>query len=121
MAPPTLTHERDDVYRVDITGVLHKADLDQAQAALARVIEEGGRSVRLLVVLEGFEGWAPQDNWGDLRFYTTYGPAIARIAIVGDLGWRSAVLMFVAADLREAPVEYFAAQAIGLARAWLRE
>jgi hypothetical protein len=32
--------------------------------------------VRVLFVLEGFEGWEPQDHWSDLSFYVTYGQAI---------------------------------------------
>jgi hypothetical protein len=32
--------------------------------------------VRVLFVLEGIEGWEPQDNWSDLSFYVTYGQAI---------------------------------------------
>jgi hypothetical protein len=49
----------------------------------------------------------------------TYGDAIERIAIVGDERWRDLALMFAAADLRKAPVEYFAPDAIAEARGWL--
>ena len=46
---------------------------------------------------------------------------IDRIAIVGDERWRSEALMFAGADLRRAPVEYFAGSSSedGAARAWL--
>ena len=49
----------------------------------------------------------------------SYGDAITRIAIVGDERWRSEMLMFAAADLRKAPVEFFSEGAITTARAWL--
>ena len=116
----TLTHEGDDVYRVDLTGVLRKADFDRSSAAIAREIDRGG-PVKVLVVLDGFEGWDSRDNWSDLSFYATYGDRIARLAIVGDERWRTEMLMFAVADLRTAPVEYFAGPAIAQARAWLAQ
>jgi hypothetical protein len=116
----TMTHEGDAVYRLDVNGVLRKADFDRLQAALSREIDRVG-PVRLLVVLDRFEGWDASDNWSDLSFYATYGDRIARIAIVGEERWRSHMLMFAVADLRKAPVEYFAEQAIAQARAWLHQ
>jgi hypothetical protein len=114
----TLTHEGDDVYRVDLTGVLRKADFDRSSAAIGREIDRAG-PVKVLVVLDGFEGWDSRDNWSDLSFYATYGDRIARLAIVGDERWRTEMLMFAVADLRTAPVEYFAGPAVAQARAWL--
>ena len=52
--------------------------------------------VRLLFVLDGFEGWEARDNWSDLTFYAKYSDCIDRIAIVGDERWRSEALMFAA-------------------------
>jgi hypothetical protein len=114
----TLTHEHAAIYRIDVTGVMRKADFDRAQAELARAIDRTG-PVRLLVVLDRFEGWDPRDPWSDLEFYATYGDSLVRIAIVGDERWRSEMLMFTAAELRKAPVEYFAGPALAQARAWL--
>ena len=114
----SLTHEGSNVYRLDLTGVLRKADFDQSSAAIAREIDRAG-PVKLLVVLTRFEGWDTRDNWSDLTFYATYGDRIARLAIVGDERWRTEMLMFAVADLRTAPVEYFAGPAVVQARAWL--
>jgi len=115
----TLTHEADEVYRLDVTGLLRKADFDRSQAAITREIDRVG-PIRLLVVLDRFEGWATADNWSDLTFYATHGDRIARLAIVGDERWRDDVLMFALAGLRSAPVEYFGGPEIEQARAWLR-
>ena len=80
--------------------------------------------MRLLFVLDGFEGWEPRDNWSDLTFYVEHGDRIERIAIVGDERWRSETLMFAGADLRRAPVEFFAerrpARPRLAARGWTR-
>jgi hypothetical protein len=75
--------------------------------------------VRLLILLDGFDGWEPRDDWRDLSFYTQRGDAVDRIAIVGDERWRSEALMFAGTDLRMAPVEFFSNGALAAARDWL--
>lgn len=102
----TLTRERDKIYRLDITGRLSKSEFDAVQHQLAGEIQAAG-PVRLMVVLDGFEGWEPGAGWSDLNFYIRYGDAVERIAIVGDEAWRSQALMFAAADLRRGPVLFF--------------
>jgi len=104
--PMTVRHEGGNVYRLEVHGTLSKLELERGQNVL---IDDLGRvgPVRLLFLLEGFEGWAPDDDWHDLTFYVKYGDAIERIAIVGDEKWRSQSLMFAGADLRKGPVEFF--------------
>ena len=58
-------------------------------------------------------------RWNDLSFYVKHGDTIERIAIVGPERWRSETLMFAGADLRRAPVGFFAEGAVAEARAWL--
>jgi hypothetical protein len=113
-----MTAERDGVYRLDVSGLLAKSEFDHWQAVLAREIDRIG-AVRLLVVLDRFDGWDQRDNWSDLNFYATHGERIARIAIVGDERWRAEMMMFAIADLRKGPVEYFGEHAIADARSWL--
>lgn len=119
--PATLHHERDNLYRLDVGGVLSKQDMDHVQELLLKEMDRTGiRTVRLLVVLEGFEGWdSRSSNWSDLTFYVKHGDRLERIAIVGNERWRDHALMFAAADLRRGPVEFFASDAMSDARAWL--
>lgn len=119
--PATLHHERDNVYRLDVGGVLSKDDMDRVQELLLKEMDRAGtRTARLLVVLEGFEGWDSRNsNWSDLTFYVKHGDRLERIAIVGNERWRDHALMFAAADLRKGPVEFFASDAMSDARAWL--
>ena len=114
----TVQHEQNNVYRVDVQGVLQKQDFQRCQQAL---IKEMGRlgTIRLLFVLDAFQGWDPHDDWRDMNFYTKYGSSIDRIAIVGDERWQSETLMFAGADLRRAPVQFFPEAAIDQARAWV--
>jgi hypothetical protein len=113
-----LHHEHDNIFRVDLNGTLRSSDLTRCQEQLLAQITRLG-SVRVLFVLDGFDGWDAQDNWRDLSFYVKHGDAIERIAIVGPERWHGLALMFAAADLRKAAVEYFPEDAAPAARAWL--
>src|SRR5262245_36642815 len=116
--PVALRHEHGNIYGLEIRGTLAKADFEQCERVLAAEIERTG-PVRLLVLLDGFQGWESPANWSDLSFYVKHGDNIERIEIVGDERWRSEALMFASADLRKGPVEFFAKGAIADARAWL--
>jgi len=110
--------EQKNVYRLDVRGILQKRDFQRCQQVL---IGEMGRvgTIRLLFVLDGFEGWNDKDNWRDMTFFMKYGSSIDRIAIVGDERWRSETLMFAGADLRRAPVQFFTPESLDDARTWV--
>ena len=116
--PIRLRHDEGNLFRIDVRGMLRRDEFDQCQRALARELE-GGATVRLLVILDRFEGWDARDDWRDLSFYVTHGDAIDRIAIVGPESWRAEMLMFAGSDLRKAPVEFFAEDRLAQAGAWL--
>jgi hypothetical protein len=119
--PATLHHEGDNIYRLDVNGVLSKDDLDRVQELLLKEMDRtDNRTARLLVVLESFEGWdSRSSDWSDLTFFVKHGDRLERIAIVGNERWRDHALMFAAADLRRGPVEFFAVGAMSDAREWL--
>ena len=116
--PISMKHERGNIYRVMVSGVLKKSDLDRSQESIVAETARVG-PVRLLFILQEFGGWEANPNWGDLTFYMQHGDSIERIAIVGDERWRGDALMFASADLRRAPVEFFSESALAEARAWL--
>jgi hypothetical protein len=116
--PITMHDEPGNIYCLKIRGTLRKADFERCQERLANDIKRIG-PVKLLFVLDGFEGWEPHANWNDLTFYVKHDDLIERIAIVGDERWRSEALMFAGADLRKAPVEFFTGDTVDAARAWL--
>ena len=116
--PIELHRESNDTYRLEISGVLLRSDYRQREAELKTELDRVG-SAKLLCVLSGFEGWEPNADWSDLAFYVKYGDAISKIALVGPERWRSEMLMFAAADLRKAPVEFFPEGELTRARAWL--
>jgi hypothetical protein len=97
----TMHHEHDDIYRLEIRRLLRQTDLARAEHALLAEITRVG-PVKLLVVLNEFEGFERQGNWDHAAFYTEHGDSIARIA-----------------GFRKGPVEFFPEDATGEALAWL--
>jgi hypothetical protein len=113
----TTNHERDNIFRLDVSGVLTRADFEKSEVVLAGEIPHLGQ-LRLLFVLKDFEGWEADTNWNDLTFYVKHGENVERIAIVGDARWESESMMFAAAGLRRAPVKFFVND-LASARHWL--
>jgi len=116
--PIAMHHESDNTYRLDISGMLSRAEFRVCEAELTSELDRVG-SAKLLCVLNAFEGWEKHADWNNLAFYVKHGAAIERIAIVGDERWRDLTMMFASADLRKAPVEFFPEHDMARARAWL--
>jgi hypothetical protein len=118
--PATIQHESGNTFCVRVTGTLRVREMADVQAVAAREIQARGK-LKLLFVLDQFEGFEQAAGWDDLDFYATYGRSIEKIAIVGDDVWQDHALMFAGAGLRAAPVRYFAVDARGDALAWLSQ
>jgi hypothetical protein len=101
-----------------ITGLLKKSELDDVQATVVNQLDPDSH-IKLLVIAEGFQGWESGADWGDLTFFTTYGDLIEKIAIVAPSRWETDLLIFAAAGLRRAPVQFFPEGQLARARAWL--
>jgi hypothetical protein len=112
--------EEGNVWRLRVSGVLRRSELDAAQAALRREIERTG-AVNILVTLEGFRGWERGADWGDVSFATSHGDRIGRMAFAGDPRWETEALMFVGAGFRRTRVMFFPPENLAGARAWLSE
>ena len=106
-----------DVITVRIAGVLAEAALIDLQKATADVIRRLGK-VRLLVLAEGFTGWASGGAWNDFSFQQNYDSCIEGMAIVGDRRWEDLALIFAGKDLRSFPIEYFTPNESDKLRAW---
>jgi hypothetical protein len=118
--PASIQHESGNLFRVRISGVLRQAELKDVQAVAAQEIARLGR-IKLLFVLEQFEGWERDANWGDLAFYEAHDQDIDKIAIVGEEKWRDHGLAFAGAGIRKAAVHFFHPADSAQARAWLLE
>ena len=116
----TIQAEAGRTWQLRIGGVLKKAELDSAQAAARQEIAKAGK-IKVLLLLEGFQGWEKGADWGDMTFTITHGDDIEKIAIVGDPKWETEALMFVGAGFRRTPVKFFVSGEATQARAWLGE
>jgi hypothetical protein len=111
--------ETGNIWQFRVSGVLKKAELDAAQAEAREQIARTGK-IKVLLLLEDFQGWEKGADWGDMTFTDTYGDQIERIAIVGDPKWETETLMFIGAGFRRTAVKFFAPGEATQARAWLK-
>lgn len=116
----TLRKEDERIWQLSVSGRLTKAELDAAQGAAGEEIQRGGK-LKLLLTLDGFQGWEKGADWGDVTFNAQYGDQIEKMAIVGDPRWETEALMFVGAGFRRTVVKFFLPAEAAQARAWLAE
>ncbi len=114
----TIIEEDGELKVLKVTGLLKKSELDILQAKVVNQVSPD-TSIKLLVIVEGFQGWERGADWGDMTFITTYGDRIGKIAFVADPRWETDLLMFAGAGLRRAPVQFFPQSRLSEARAWL--
>lgn len=106
------------VISAKISGEIARSEVSQIQAAALDAIRRCGK-ISALFILENFQGWKREGNWGDITFLTEHDKNIAKIAVVGDEEWRDFVYAFLAKGFRQAAVEYFLPADLAKARAWL--
>ncbi len=116
----TIKNENGNLSVMCITGVLKKSEFDAVQAAATKILDnDPSLRIKLLLVVENFEGWERGVNWDDMSFYAAHGNDIAKIAIVGDPKWETELKMFTGAGFRAAPVKFFPPEQLSQARVWL--
>lgn len=115
----TLKKEADDLFVVDVQGVITFQDLKEVENQEREEIDKN-RKVRLLVLAEQFDGWGKEGDWGDLTFMYEYDPYIEKIAVVAKAEWKDQILMFLGAGRRQAEVKFFFEDEQEEARSWLK-
>ena len=116
--PMTVRHERENVYRVEVQGLLRSSEFEQCQDVLRAEIDRVGPRAAAVRPRRVRGLGAERRLAGPVVLRHPRRP-IERIAIVGDERWRSETLMFASADLRKGPVEFFSPEQIAGARYWL--
>lgn len=114
-----IENEEEGFLVLTVKGTLLKAELERAQGVGAELIRRFGR-IRILAILDHFEGWEPGQNWGDMSFLLAHDEHIAKIGAIGEARWREEILMFLGAGIRVAEVKYFTPGEAPLAREWIR-
>jgi hypothetical protein len=114
--PVDAREEAPDLVRITLRGRMAPADQAALLYFVTKAIERAGR-IRLLIVLDGFEGWTTGEEWGDDALRLASDTPIVKAAFVGEDRWKEEVFAFVARPFRKAPIEYFEDEAA--ARSWL--
>ena len=73
--------------------------------------------VRVLILLDRFEGWRADASFTDPTLWLHDDEGVAKMAIVGSPEWRLTTLAFILQPLRRTPIEYFETEVA--ARRWL--
>jgi len=115
----TYVKEPSGLYVIRWSGIFTDQYRREVENAGRAMIDRSGK-VKVLILSEGFSGWAKKGDWGDLSFMLEYDPYIEKIAVVADTQWRDKMLMYLAAGIRKAAVEFFALGQEDMARAWLQ-
>jgi hypothetical protein len=106
----------DGVVNVHISGTLSPSELGDFSASIAPFIETLGKA-RLLILLDGFQGWETSEDWADISLLESNDEHLEKFAIVGDEQWREPAMMFVLAGLRPVDIRFFTQ--VEEARNWL--
>lgn len=116
----TIEHDRDDYLVCRVSGTLTKADYDAAVPEIENELALHDAPLRLMIVLEDFQGWEIAALWQDLKFDVRHARDFSRIAVLGDSTleeWGTALSKpFFGAEMK-----YFDLQQRAAARAWLSE
>lgn len=108
-----------DLQRIRISGVMCVADLLTLQEASLKLIRQGS-TIRVLVMLENFQGWEQSSAWEQTAFMPDQDRQMQKMAIVGDEQWRDQACAFVAKGLRSFEIEYFLPSEFAEAERWLQ-
>ena len=115
----TFIKESDDLFVINVQGVLVFEDLKEVESKASEGIDRSGK-VKLLVLADQFSGWGKEGDWGDLTFMYEYDGYIEKIAVVANEKWKDEILMYLGAGRRQAQVKFFFDDEAEDARDWLQ-
>jgi hypothetical protein len=108
-----------DLITIDASGVLARAEVDQAKRQVFGHMMVHGHAHVLIRIADNFGNLQAFASWDDIDEDRFIKQHIVRLAIVGDLRWRDNALLFLLSGLVPFQIEYFKPEQITLARAWL--
>jgi hypothetical protein len=108
----------DGIMTIKVMGLFTYPEQIALQKASIDNIPKQGK-ISILYLLEDFQGWSKDDNWEDVSFQEKSDPYIQKMAIVGEEKWQDLALMSVGFGFRSFPIEYFQADELEQAKAWL--
>lgn len=111
------TLDRPELLEVHLQGTFDDEDVEKFDELLATKLT--GVKVRLLLLLEDFEGWDTlKATWDSLRLMRHHREDIERLAAVVDRDWQG-VAVQLGGSLATAATRVFSPEELSLARTWL--
>ena len=111
--------ETSNIVLINISKKLSIEGLKNIQGQCEAAIKAVG-NIKLLVVLNDFQGWEKVKGWEDMGFSEKNDTYIDKFAIVGDKErWKDLAYAFTAKGLRPVPIEFFGGAEVSIARKWL--
>ena len=113
-----LSHEDGNLITVRVWKKLTGADYDALIPAWENVIEEYG-SMRMLLIMDDFQGWEAGAAWDDFQFGVRHAKQVERVAMVGEKKWQR-WLAKIGSWFLPGRVRYFKQMALAEAERWVR-
>jgi hypothetical protein len=99
--------ENDNTLVFHFGGQLSQVQYKQFQEQIEALGKEHGK-IKLLVILEDFQGWEAGDGWADTTDMTDrIDPYLKKMAVVGEEKWQDKIEVFTLKGLRPVPIEYY--------------
>lgn len=105
------------VIQIALQGKLTKEAYEEFVPLTEQRIQEFGK-IRMLVVLNDFEGWDMGALWEDIKFSAKHFRDIERLAIVGESKWEKGMANFCR-PFTKAEIKYFEHAELEAAQAWI--
>lgn len=114
-----LTIENTDsgVIHVRASGKLTRPDYDTFDVQFAKVAQ-ANKPVRVLVELDGFDGWDASGLWQELKFDVAHNDDMGRVAVIGEKKWEEWGTK-ISQPFFSAEMRYFDRSQFAAAREWL--
>lgn len=107
-----------NILKVTISGKLHKEDYLAAVPGMEQFIAEHGQ-VRILFIMEQFEGWDFGAVWEDTKFDIKHFRDIEKLAMVGEKTWEQWMAKFCK-PFTKAEIKFFDHSELADAEAWIK-
>jgi hypothetical protein len=112
-----MTAGKNGIVRMKVTGRLGKADYEAFVPEFERLAAERG-PLRILIELDGFEGWDAEALWEELKFDFSHQKDMGRVAIIGEKDWQEWGTWF-SKPFFKPKIRYFERGETGMAERWL--
>ncbi|QDU36625.1 hypothetical protein Mal4_09120 [Maioricimonas rarisocia] len=112
-----LSWNRNGYVEVVLSGKLTTEDYEQFGPALDEQFASQ-ETLRMLVLLQNFDGWSLGGLWEDLKFDARHYDDVERLAIVGEQRWHEGMATFCR-PFTSADIRYFDEADVEAARLWV--